>query len=114
MPLKARSTTGRVWPEHVSGVCFIAMAPVGREQGAAGGATKGGARVGEGEAALAHGHAKGLAPGDGTDGTRGRIWEGERKEWSLPEASSSRELFPSRLYGRGGTSGLGCNWCKGW
>lgn len=89
MPLKARSTTGRVWPEHASGVCFIAMVPVGREQGAAGGATKGGAREGEGEAALAHGHANGLAPGDGTDGTRGRKWEGERKEWSLPEASSS-------------------------
>lgn len=26
MPLKARSTTGRVWPEQVSGVCLIAMA----------------------------------------------------------------------------------------
>lgn len=26
MPLKAKSTTGRVWPEQVSGVCLIAMA----------------------------------------------------------------------------------------
>lgn len=25
IPLKARSTTGRVWPEQVSGVCLIAM-----------------------------------------------------------------------------------------
>lgn len=25
MPLKARSTTGLVWPEQVSGVCLIAM-----------------------------------------------------------------------------------------
>lgn len=26
MPLKAKSTTGRVWPEQVSGVCLMAMA----------------------------------------------------------------------------------------
>lgn len=30
MPLKARSTTGRVWPEQVSGVCLIAMAATNR------------------------------------------------------------------------------------
>ena len=30
MPLKARSTTGRVWPEQVSGVCLIAMAAASR------------------------------------------------------------------------------------
>jgi hypothetical protein len=25
MPLQAKSTTGRVWPEQVSGVCLIAI-----------------------------------------------------------------------------------------
>lgn len=30
MPLKAKSTTGLVWPEQVSGVCLIAMAAANR------------------------------------------------------------------------------------
>lgn len=33
MPLKARSTTGRVCPEHVSGVCLMAMAEVAGDEG---------------------------------------------------------------------------------
>lgn len=34
IPLKAKSTTGRVWPEQVSGVCLIAMAAANRASGA--------------------------------------------------------------------------------
>lgn len=33
MPLKAKSTTGRVWPEQVSGVCLIAMSAAAAEDG---------------------------------------------------------------------------------
>lgn len=77
MPLKARSTTGRVWPEHVSGVCFIAMAPVGRERRRSNEKGEAGRVKGRQRSPTATRAA--WPPGDGTEGTGGRKWEGRGK-----------------------------------